>query len=168
MPPQMNTEEIIEKKATAPVATSCLIIAAVALLCAIALQITEIAEYRSGLASTSGAPGLDQAKKDVNKYKEEIGDILSKAPKTEGDGAETKAGTAPTEAPAEGDTAADDADTKTTPADTKEGTEEAEADADAKADAEDTKADAKEGTEEAATEEAGTEEEAADEEKAGE
>jgi hypothetical protein len=161
MPPQTNTEEIIEKKATAPVATSCLIIAAVALLCAIALQLTEIAEYRSGLASTNPNPGLEQAKKDANKYKEEVGDILSKAPKIEGDGAETKAGAAPAEAPTDedagADAKADETDTTAGDADTKadESTEEADAKADAKEDAP------------ATEEEAGTEEEAADE-KAGE
>src|SRR5688572_26485718 len=165
MSPQTNTEEIIEKKATAPVATSCLIIAAVALLCAIALQLTEIAEYRSGLASTNPNPGLEQAKKDANKYKEEVGDILSKAPKIEGDGAPTKAGAAPAEAPTDEDAGADATDTKAGDADAKadESTEEA----DAKAEPADTKADAKEATEEATTEEAPAEEEATDE-KAGE
>jgi hypothetical protein len=167
MAPQTNTEEIIEKKATAPVATSCLIIAAVALLCAIALQIAEIAEYRSGLASTNPNPGLEQAKKDANKYKEEIGDILSKAPKTEGEAAAPKAGAEPAEAPADEDAGvdakADDAGTKAEPAETKEAAEGAD-EADAKADAADTKADAKE-AEETPADEAG--DEAADE-KAGE
>ena len=161
MSPQTNTEEIIEKKATAPVATSCLIIAAVALLCAIALQLTEIAEYRSGALASDKDPGLAQAKRDVNKYKEEIGDILSKAPKIEGDGAETKAGAAPAETPADGDADADAgaAEAKTDEAETKEAAEGA--------DEAGTKADAKEDA--PATEEAPAEEEAAaEDEKAGE
>lgn len=166
MPTQTNTEEIIEKKATAPVATSCLIIAAVALLCAIALQITEIAEYRSGLASTSANPGLDQARKDAKKYQEEIGDILSKAPKIEGEAAAPKAGAGAAEPAAEEDTEVDAgaAETKAEPADTKEAAEGTE-EADTKADAADTKADAKDAEETPATEEAA--DEAADE-KAGE
>jgi hypothetical protein len=155
MSPQTNTEEIIEKKATAPVATSCLIIAAVALLCAIALQLTEIAEYRSGALASDKDPGLAQAKKDVNKYKEEVGDILSKAPKIEGDGTSTKAGAAPAEAPGEGDAGAA---AKAEEAETK--ADESTDEANTKADAADTKADteeapAAEADDEAAAEKAG-------------
>ena len=166
MPPQTNTEEIIEKKATAPVATSCLIIAAVALLCAIALQLTEIAEYRSGALASDKDPGLAQAKKDVNKYKEEVGDILSKAPKTDGEGAPLKTGDGAAEAPAEDepatDTQAGEAEPADDAADTKEAAEGAEP-ADTKAEEADAKEDAP------ATEEAAPEGETpAEEEKAGE
>jgi len=162
MSPQTNTEEIIEKKATAPVATSCLIIAAVALLCAIALQVTEIAEYRSGLASTSKAPGLDQATKDARKYKEEVGDILSKAPKIEDSAAAPKAG-AGAAAPADTDSEdAGAAESKAAPADTKEAAEATD-EADTKAEPADTK-EAAETKEEAAPEaDAGAEEEKAGE-----
>jgi len=160
----MNTEEIIEKKATAPVATSCLIIAAVALLCAIALQVTEIAEYRSGVNPNDKNPAKTQADKDVKNYKEEVGDILSKAPKLETDAGATKAGAGATGTPAEADADADAgaSDTKAgaEPADTKEAPEGTD-EADAKAGAADTK--------EAADTKAETEEEApAEDEKAGE
>jgi len=43
-----NSEEIIERKEGSPVATSCLIIACVAILGAISLQIAEITQVRAG------------------------------------------------------------------------------------------------------------------------
>lgn len=70
-----SNEEIIEKRATAPIATSCLVIACVALMGAIIFQIVEIAAYRTGVAEPArinqgiaqdkAAKYMSQLKKDV-------------------------------------------------------------------------------------------------------
>jgi hypothetical protein len=79
MPPTNPTsEEVVEKKASAPVTTACLIIACIALLGGIIFQVMEITEYRSG----AGDP-KDQASKryktDIKNLKEAVEETLSKA-----------------------------------------------------------------------------------------
>lgn len=78
-----STEEIIEKRASAPVATSCLIIACVAILGAIAFQVAEIAEYRSGRDGISTRPGEGageiKARKDIDRVNKEVEETLAKA-----------------------------------------------------------------------------------------
>lgn len=82
MPPTNATEEIIEKKTGSPIATACLILAAVALLGSIALQITEIADYRKGnIGSDQKTPGATKAKKDTDAFRADVENILNrKAP----------------------------------------------------------------------------------------
>jgi hypothetical protein len=77
-PTNPTSEEVVEKKASAPVSTACLIIACLALLGGIVFQVMEIAEYRSG----TGDP-KDQASKrykaDLKKLKDAVEETLSKA-----------------------------------------------------------------------------------------
>jgi hypothetical protein len=117
MPPTNPTsEEVVEKKASAPVTTACLIIACIALLGGIIFQVMEIAEYRSG----AGDP-KDQASKryktDIKNLKEAVEETLSKA--TVGAVPEEGAAVAPTDtAPAPTDTAPAPTDTAPTPTET--------------------------------------------------
>ena len=69
-----STEEIIEKRASAPVATTCLILSCAALLVAIVFQVIELAQYRSGTtpASISRGWGQDKAKKDMGAFKADV------------------------------------------------------------------------------------------------
>jgi hypothetical protein len=79
MPPTSPAgEEVVEKKASAPVSTACLIIACAALLGGIIFQVLEIADYRSG----PGDPKDLAAKKyktDLKKLKDAVEETLSKA-----------------------------------------------------------------------------------------
>jgi hypothetical protein len=117
MPPTNPTsEEVVEKKASAPVTTACLIIACIALLGGIIFQVMEITEYRSG----PGDP-KDQASKryktDIKNLKQAVEDTLSKA--TVGAVSEEGAAVAPTDtapAVAPTDTAPAVAPTDTAPA----------------------------------------------------
>lgn len=63
-----SNEEIIEKSATAPIATSCLVIACVALIGAIAFQIAEIASYKTGVAEPAMTPRKGVAQDMADKY----------------------------------------------------------------------------------------------------
>jgi hypothetical protein len=75
MPPTSATEEIIEKKSSSPVATSCLIIAMIAMLAAMAFQLIELGEYRKNPLPA------DIAKKrsvDITNFQKSVNDILAK------------------------------------------------------------------------------------------
>ncbi len=86
MPPTNASEEIIEKKAGSPVATSCLIIAMIALLGAIVFQVMELAEYRRGVLAYDKDP--DPAKKkadlDIKKFRADFTAIIEKKVAGEG------------------------------------------------------------------------------------
>lgn len=95
-PDSGSTEEIIEKKASSPIATSCLVISCIAIVGAIFFQIWEIADYRSGLGPVSTAVkkgvGQDLAGKDIRSINDRVGAILeSSAASVSGD--ETGGGT---------------------------------------------------------------------------
>ena len=80
------TEEIIEKKASAPVATACLILACVFLIGAIVFSVAEIAAYRSGEATVNVSKGIgqDKAGKYLTGFKNRVDDLLKNtAPGTE-------------------------------------------------------------------------------------
>src|SRR5262245_9793019 len=109
MSPTASNEEIIEKKPSAPVATACLIISAVALIGAITLQLMELGEYRTGIAASDKDPAATRVNAALKKLKDEVSTVLEK---TAGAGAdagaaapETKAGGAEATEPA-GDSAA--------------------------------------------------------------
>ncbi len=73
-----NNEEIIERKEGSPVATSCLVIAVVAIGGAIALQLTELAQIRAeyvGLEKTDNQ--VNRVKGDISAMKTTVSDILS-------------------------------------------------------------------------------------------
>ena len=73
-----NNEEIIERKEGSPVATSCLIIATVAILGAIALQIAELAQIRTEyIPSEKLANEVGRAKGDENDIVTTVQDILA-------------------------------------------------------------------------------------------
>jgi len=76
-----SSEEIIEKKASSPIATSCLIIACLALFGAILFQLVEIGQYRSGSVPTNvkKGPGQDQAAKFTKTMKDAVSSIISKS-----------------------------------------------------------------------------------------
>ena len=78
-----SSEEIIEKKAGSPVASSCLVLACVALLGAIAFQVAEIAEYRTGRNAISTnpnrGPGAVRASSDIKTITNEVDDVLALA-----------------------------------------------------------------------------------------
>ena len=65
-----NNEEIIERKEGSPVATSCLIIACVAIVGAISLQIAELTQVRASWSPT------ERADNKVLHVKKEQGDII--------------------------------------------------------------------------------------------
>ena len=81
--PSTNTpnEEIIEKNDRSPVATSCLVIAAVALLGAMTIQVLEIAQYRKGvlLHKNRPNPGILVARADIADFKKEVDGIITGA-----------------------------------------------------------------------------------------
>jgi hypothetical protein len=72
-------EEIIEKSDRSPVATSCLVIAAVALLGAMTIQVLEIAQYRKGvlLHKNRPNPGMLVARADIADFKKEVDGIIT-------------------------------------------------------------------------------------------
>ena len=79
MPPTSPAgEEVVEKRASAPVSTACLIIACAALLGGIIFQVLEIAEYRSGTGDPKDM-AAKRYKADVRKLDEQVEEILSKA-----------------------------------------------------------------------------------------
>ncbi len=137
-------EEIIEKKATDPVALACLVLACLALLGAIIFPIAEIAAYRSGgtPATVKKGPGQDRAEKFLRTLKEDVENLIrSSSPGQAGEkefGTEEEpAGEAlekpaaaieeaePTEeSPAEVDTETEPAETKEEPAEPTETEEE--------------------------------------------
>ena len=98
MPASSNmTEEIIEKKASAPVAMSCLIIACVAILGAIAFQITEIAGYLSGAQQDEP---IALAKRETKKFSQDVQAVLEKGRDTKGGEPQEATGAAPDATPA--------------------------------------------------------------------
>lgn len=76
MPSTNAAEEIIEKKTSSPLATSCLILAVVALLGAIALQLAELGEYRKGAPVSGPLPGAKQARDDSKSLGDRVDKIL--------------------------------------------------------------------------------------------
>jgi hypothetical protein len=97
-----DKEEIIEKKASAPVATSCLIIACVALIGAVALQVTEIAGYRSGsVVMADKDPGQAMARASLKKIQGQVKEILGASPESGGEGSKDEP-TLDSQAPEEG------------------------------------------------------------------
>jgi hypothetical protein len=105
MSPTASNEEIIEKKPSAPVATACLIIAAIALLGAILLQLIELGEYRTGIAAGDKSPAVTKVKASLKKMGDEVAGILERtAGAAAGEGeaapAEPKAGGAEAAEPA--------------------------------------------------------------------
>ena len=80
-----NNEEIIERKEGSPVATSCLVIATVAILGAIALQIAELKQIRTEYhAGEKLANQVGRVKGDIAAVETTVDDIL-KASKPLGD-----------------------------------------------------------------------------------
>ena len=75
-------EEIIEKKATSPVASACLLIACVALVGSIVFQIAEVAAYRTGgrvpLNIRKGV-GQDKADNFIKAFRLDVQEILTKS-----------------------------------------------------------------------------------------
>ena len=86
MPPSTNApDDIIEKKDTAPVTTACLVIAAVALVAAIVIQLMEIGQYRREPLKTvtlqyPGAALADQAQKE---FKGKVAALIQLGPTDE-------------------------------------------------------------------------------------
>ena len=79
-----NSEEIIERKEGSPVATSCLIIACIAIIGAISLQIAELTEVRaSWTLSERAANEVLHVKKDQEDIINGINDILDFKPLTD-------------------------------------------------------------------------------------
>jgi hypothetical protein len=101
-----SNDDIIEKKASAPVATSCLVIACVALIGAIVFQLLEIGEYRSSVtipATVKKGVAQDQyAKKDIDRLNEAVTTAITASSSAgEGDaGAKLDAGQPGTESSA--------------------------------------------------------------------
>jgi hypothetical protein len=76
----MAQEEIIEKRASSPIATSCLVISALALVGGIAFQIAEVSEVRAGLpraAREQENPASYIWRQDGKKESEQVDTILS-------------------------------------------------------------------------------------------
>ena len=74
-----STEDIIEKKASSPVATSCLVIACVGLLGAIFFQVWEIADYRSKITIPTVVQkgiGQDMARAAILRLEGRVREIL--------------------------------------------------------------------------------------------
>ena len=83
-----NNEEIIERKEGSPVATSCLVIAVVAILGAIALQIAELAQIRTEyVALEKTANQVSRVTGDIVDIDTRIQDILDGSTKLTGEGA---------------------------------------------------------------------------------
>jgi hypothetical protein len=75
-----STEEVIEKRDASPVAAACLILAAVALLGALALQIAEIAEYREGFLPAQAEaenPAGDLLRRDLRAFEQSVDSVLT-------------------------------------------------------------------------------------------
>ena len=83
-----NNEEIIERKEGSPVATSCLVIAVVAILGAIALQIAELAQIRTEyLALEKTANQVSRVNGDTVDIKDRIQDIIENSARLTGESA---------------------------------------------------------------------------------
>ena len=80
-PTNTSNEEIIERSERSPVATSCLVIAALALLGAIVIQVAEIAQYRGGALkyAKKSTPGMLTAQADVREFKKDVEEIITGA-----------------------------------------------------------------------------------------
>ncbi|HVR76608.1 MAG TPA: hypothetical protein VMT52_19925 [Planctomycetota bacterium] len=78
MPPTHPTEEIIEKKASSPIATSCLVIAVVALMGGMIFQLLEIGQYRRPGIETLNrpTPGVEKMKADIEVLKRKVKAIV--------------------------------------------------------------------------------------------
>jgi hypothetical protein len=99
MPPTHSTEEIIEKKASSPIATSCLVIAAVALLGGMVFQILETGQYRRPGIETlnSPNPGVEKSKADLEIFRKKVKAIVDQPVGEPGDaGAADPGDTEPT------------------------------------------------------------------------
>jgi hypothetical protein len=94
-------EEIIEKKASSPIATACLVTAALALFGAICFQVSEVAEYRKGALAFGDQPrpGEMKASKDIKAFQTDVQTIVQQK--------------AAGEAPAEGEATTEDGATDT-------------------------------------------------------
>src|SRR5688572_11815210 len=126
MPPTHTTEEIIEKKASSPIATSCLVIAVVALLGGMIFQILEIGQYRRPGIETLNRPnpGIEKAKADLEILKRKVKAIVDQPVGEPGEAGATSPGDlepAPAEPTGDGGAAAppgEPADPVEPPADT--------------------------------------------------
>lgn len=111
MPPTHSTEEIIEKKASSPIATSCLVIAVVALIGGMIFQILEIGQYRRPGIETLNKPnpGVEKAKADIDALKRKVKAIVDQPvgePGEDGAAAPGDPEPAPAEPTEDGDAAA--------------------------------------------------------------
>ena len=90
-----SAEEVIEKKETSPVAMAALVISMIAILGAIALQLMEIAEYRTNLSGQLAAaenPAENQLKADRKAFEDAVKKVINDNP---GSTLGTEGGTAP-------------------------------------------------------------------------
>lgn len=78
MPPASSSEEIIEKKSSAPMAVAALVVATLALVGACAFNIAEIAEYRRGSVLADAKPGMAYARKASTDFAKKVDEVIQK------------------------------------------------------------------------------------------